>query len=393
MLQIQRFDSINAIASAAWDALLTDEDKPLLSHAFFKALEDTGCLGASKGWYPCYFTVFAASPETPNKLLAAIPAFLKTNSYGEFVFDHQWASAYERLQLDYYPKLIIAVPYTPATGNRLLLHPDARGEAYTEILWPTLQKVMQDFVIENKISSVHWLFPNAEQQQILTEKLQLPARLGCQYHWQNQNFSDFEAFLATMNSKRRKEVKRERRKVQEQGIVLEQHDGRSFDKALWSIVYRFYVNTHDKHWGWAVITEEFFEAFHAACPEGMFLTLARDGSRYVAGAIHFQNDSVLYGRYWGSEGNYDSLHFETCYYQGIDYCIAKGFKRFEPGAGGEHKISRGFMPTLTYSAHWLADARLQAAITDFCQREAPLLQAHYQALAAHSPFRNPDSSE
>jgi predicted N-acyltransferase len=390
MLQIQRFDSINAISSAAWDALLTAEDKPLLSHAFLKALEDTGCLGASKGWYPCYFTVFAALPEAPKKLLAAIPAFLKTNSYGEFVFDHQWASAYERLQLDYYPKLIIAVPYTPATGNRLLLHPDARGEAYTEVLWPTLQKVIQDFVIDNKISSIHWLFPKEEQQQILTGKLKLPARLGCQYHWQNQNFSDFEAFLATMNSKRRKEVKRERRKVQEQGIVLEQHDGRSFDKALWSIVYRFYVNTHDKHWGWAVITEEFFEAFHAACPEGMFLTLARDGSRYVAGAIHFQSDSVLYGRYWGSEGDYDSLHFETCYYQGIDYCIAKGFKRFEPGAGGEHKISRGFMPTFTYSAHWLADARLHAAIEDFCQREQPLMQSHCAALAEYSPFKHCD---
>lgn len=394
MMEIHRLDSINQISATDWDALLTPEDKPLLSHAFLKALEDTGCLGADKGWYPCYFVVFQIEPDPltqvqHKQLFAAVPAFLKTNSYGEFVFDHQWASAYERLQLAYYPKLIIAVPYTPATGRRLLTHPNAE----VAWLWPLLQKAMQDFVIENKISSLHWLFPEAKQQEILTEQLKLPARLGCQYHWQNHNFNNFDDFLATMTSKRRKEVKRERRKVQEQNIILEQRDGREFDQALWSIVYRFYLNTHDKHWGWATITEEFFEAFHATCPEGMFLTLARDGGRYVAGAIHFQSDSVLYGRYWGSEGDYDSLHFETCYYQGIDYAIAKGFKRFEPGAGGEHKISRGFVPTLTYSAHWLADTRLQAAIADFCQREAPLLQAHYQALAAHSPFRHADANE
>ncbi len=324
-------------------------------------------------------------------MLGAAPLYLKFNSYGEFVFDWSWAEAYRRHGLPYYPKLVGAIPYTPATSPRLLLAP---GQPHPEIT----ARAMVDYVLEEarrqRWSSIHWLFPTPAEIEQLQSQSFLP-RIGCQFHWRNRGYRDFQDFLDTLTAKRRKNINRERRLVREAGLELQILNGRELSEAQWRIVHEFYRSTFERLGGMPTLTLPFFQDIAETLGDRLMLVLAFDQGREVAGAISFRSASTLYGRHWGCRADHDSLHFEACYYQGLDYCIQQGLQRFEPGAQGEHKIYRGFLPTLTHSAHWIAHPGFRQVITDFLDRETPAVRQYAQELLQHSPYRDevtPDAS-
>ena len=369
-------ESLAKIPAADWNALVQDQN-PFLSHEFLSALERHGCVGERSGWIPRHIVCHDRS----GKLVGAAPVYIKLNFYGEFVFDHSWEAAYQRHGLPYYPKLVSAVPFTPATGQRLLLTPGLE-EAIARAL---IERAMTE-VERLGCSSLHWLFPCQADLDRLTAQ-GLLKRLGCQFHWDNPGYRDFADFLDTLSSKKRKNIKRERRSVYETGLSLEVITGSIATAAQWRTFHRFYCSTFQRRWGFPVFTQAFFEEIGKTLGERIVLVLAQDGKRDVAGAICYRSDTTLYGRHWGCFADYNNLHFETCYYQGIEYCIREGLHRFEPGAQGEHKISRGFLPTLTYSAHWLAHPAFNRAIADFLERETPAMQEYARDLSRHSPYR------
>lgn len=374
-MQIRTLTSLDLIPADQWNALVRNRN-PFLRHEFLVALERHHCVGERNGWLPCHLVCL-----DNGRLLGAAPLYLKHNFYGEFVFDHTWEAAYERHGLPYYPKLVSAIPYTPATGQRLLLAAGQEHDVADALVAQALQ-----LVASHRCSSLHWLFPDSDSDKLLTERGMLQ-RLGCQFHWQNRGYRDFTDFLDTFTAKKRKNVRHERRSVQAAGLELQIIKGNTASPEQWELFHRFYCATFERRWGYPTLTLPFFREIGATMGEQIVLILARDGSRDVAGAICFQSDDTLYGRHWGCIAEYDNLHFETCYYQGIEYCIREGLQRFEPGAQGEHKISRGFLPTFTYSAHHLAHPPFQAAIADFLRREKPAVQAHARELGTHSPYR------
>jgi uncharacterized protein len=370
-------DSLNAVDAHEWNQL-GGYDEPFLSHEFLVALERQGCLGKALGWHPCFLLV----RDARGTLVGAMPMYVKTNSYGEFVFDWSWASAYERHGLDYYPKLVVSVPYTPITGKRLLIYPAGDAGVIKNKLIEQAIQLAKDY----GFTGVHWLFINDDD----TQRLQahgLMLRLGCQYHWHNNNYRDFHDFLASFQAHKRKKVKRERARVAEQGIRLKIVHGNEADDRVWQTVYRFYVDTFGRKWGFPTLTLGFFREIGRTMGERVVLVLAEREGRTVACALNFRSREKLYGRFWGCEQTFHSLHFEACYYQGIEYCIRHGLQCFEPGAQGEHKIGRGFLPTHTWSAHWIADERFRAALEDFCRREQGVIQQEYAKLWSSSPFR------
>ncbi|WP_067562058.1 GNAT family N-acetyltransferase [Halofilum ochraceum] len=374
---LKRFDDVEP---AEWNALAGEF--PFLRHEFLSALQRHGCIGRDYGWIP-YFLLLRDGPE--GALLAAAPTFLKLNSFGEFVFDFAWAEAYERHGLRYYPKLVAAAPYTPATGPRLLVAPGQERERVAA----TLAAAVREQAEELGVSSLHWLFPVEHDLETLSAD-GLLIRDDIQYHWTNDGYADFDAFLEAFTSRKRKKARRERRRVQEQGIEIVRRHGSDMDAEEWTLAHHFYAATFEKKWNIPVLTRDFFAELGRTMGDRIIVVFARIAGRTVAAAILFRGGDTLYGRYWGCDADFHSLHFELCYYQGIEYAIEQGLQRFEPGAQGEHKIARGFLPTWTHSAHWIAEPAFRDAIADYLDRERQLLAAHFRELASGSPFRDRD---
>ncbi len=376
-MQTQILQSLDAVPAPQWNALARDGN-PFLSHAFLSALERHHCVGPRSGWLPR----FVVCRDRGGRLLGAAPLYVKTNSYGEFVFDWGWAEAYRRHGLEYYPKLVAAVPYTPATGQRLLLAPGVDGAVARAIVDHALEEAR-----EQGFSSLHWLF-TTEQDMAVLGQAGLLTRLGCQFHWTNRGYRDFEDFLETLTSKKRKNIKRERQSVAKAGLELRLLHGPEISESQWRVFHGFYCDTFRRLGGFPTLTLPFFREIAHTLGERVVLVLALDRGREVAGALSFRSDTSLYGRHWGCLADYDGLHFEACYYQGIDYCIRQGLCRFEPGAQGEHKVSRGFLPTLTQSAHWLAHPAFSAAVADFLDQETPAVWDYARELETHTPYRS-----
>ena len=379
VMRIQRLDTLSDLPAAEWNALVPDQN-PFLSHEFLSALERHHCVGERTGWLPWH--VICRNEQ--GRLLGAAPLYLKFNSYGEFVFDWGWAEAYQRQNLPYYPKLVGAIPYTPATSPRLLLAPD---QPAPEDAARAIVEYVLDEARRWRWSSIHWLFPLPAELDRLQARDFLP-RLGCQFHWQNRGYRDFQDFLDAFTAKRRKNINRERRLVREVGLELRLLTGRELSEGQWRSVHEFYRSTFRRLGSVPTLTLPFFQEIAETLGDRLVLALAFAQGREVAGAISFRSASTLYGRHWGCRADYDSLHFEACYYQGLDYCIQRGLQRFEPGAQGEHKIYRGFLPTLTHSAHWIAHPGFRQAIADFLARETPAVREYARELLQHSPYRD-----
>jgi hypothetical protein len=374
-------DSIAQIDAASWNAM-AGATQPFLRHEFLLAMEESGCASTRTGWDPKHVLI----EDSAGVPMAAMPLFRKSHSRGEFVFDFSWAGAYAQHGLRYYPKLLSAVPFTPVSGPRVLLAPTADPK----ILTAKLTRAVVDYARHGQLSSWHVLFPTGDTAADL-DRAGLILRRDCQFHWYNQGYGSFEAFLATFTAEKRKKAKRERRRVAEAGIEFDTLHGGDMTPSLWRTVYAFYADTFHRHGHQPYLNLDFFRRIAAAMPNALMLKVARIGAEPIAVAIFFVGGEALYGRYWGAGGNFHSLHFEACYYQGIEYCIEKGLQRFEPGTQGEHKVPRGFVPTLTHSAHYIADSRFAAAIRDYAEREARGVDTYAAAVNEHVPYhRTPD---
>ncbi|WP_038051202.1 GNAT family N-acetyltransferase [Thioalkalivibrio sp. ALJ1] len=391
--RIELRDGLADVDPAAWDAL-TGGTEPFLRHAFLEGLERHECLGRQFGWFPQHVLIFR-----DDQLVAAAPAYAKTNNYGEFVFDFAWEGAWNRHGLNYYPKLVVSVPYTPATGPRLLVHPEAPDFDHLRTL---LVRALVTHGRELNASGVNILFPTQDDLEV-TREMGLPERMGCQYHWTNADYATFDDFLAALSSKKRKNIKRERRRVYEAGIQFRTLTGATGSREDWARFHRFYVDTFEKHMGIPTLSEAFFVESAAELGDQVVLFEARrptgtgsdatDKGETIAAALCYRSHDTLYGRFWGCTEELADLHFETCYYQGIEFCIREGLTRFEPGAQGEHKIPRGFLPTPTYSAHMILTEGFEQPVRDFCEREAAMMRAQCERLHEHSPYRQPQPDD
>lgn len=370
-------DGITSITAEEWNRVAGDE-YPFLRHEFLLALEESGSASPSRGWQPQHLVV-----EEGGRLLAVLPLYIKQHSMGEYVFDQSWARAYQRHGLNYYPKLLGAIPFTPASGPRL-----AFLECDTGQLMNVVCNALQQHCAKINASGWHVLFPE-EDSLPLWQQTASQTRLGCQFHWFNEGYASFDDFLGTFSSRKRKEVKRERRRVAEQGVQIKRLSGDDITAEDWQAFFRFYQLTNLKYNGHGgYLTADFFMRLYAVMRSHLLLVMAFDeNSEPVAGALNMIGANTLYGRYWGCEREIDQLHFELCYYQGIDYCIEHGLQRFDPGAQGEHKIARGFRPIMTFSRHWLADRQFNQAIGDFLTEESTAVIQYCQAASAGLPFR------
>ena len=369
------------VPAAQWDAL-AGEDHPFTRHAFLDALERHGCVGERVGWIPSHILVHAGA-----RLVGATPAYVKLHSQGEFVFDWSWAEAYARHGLEYYPKLVSAIPFTPSNGPRLLVHPGADAAAVRRALAAGAVEVSKAM----GASSFHWLFARESDADAL-EDCGLLARSGCQFHWTNPGYRDFGDYLDALTSKRRKEIRRERRDAAAAPVEIEIHDGRSATEEHWRAYHALYSSTYDRKWGYPALTLPFFVGVGKSLAEQTLVILARRDGRYVAGAHCFVGGDTLYGRNWGCTEHHRGLHFEICYYRLIEHCIGRGLACFDAGAQGEHKLMRGFLPVETRSAHWIRDPRFREAIARFVAEERTELGRYRRAMARHTPYRTPSGA-
>ncbi len=380
-LTIEIVDRIAAVAAADWDSCAGSAN-PFVTHAFLAALEESGSVGGRTGWLPYHLV----ARDAAGAVVGAVPMYLKGHSYGEYVFDHGWAQAYTRAGGRYYPKLQVSVPFTPVPGPRLLVRPDA-APAVRLALIDGLGEVAR----RRKVSSLHVTFCTDAEKDAFAEAGWL-IREGYQFHWHNANYASFDDFLATLSHGRRKAIKRERREVAAQGITMEIATGAALTTAHWDAFFDFYIATSERKWGDPYLTRRFFEILGATMGDRVALVLARKDGRWVGGALNLVGDDAIYGRNWGCRGDFPFLHFEACYYQAIEYAIVRGLARVEAGAQGEHKLSRGYMPRATWSAHYILDPGFRAAVADFLRRETAVVTQEIDALAEHGPFRHdPDS--
>ena len=375
-MSVEFVAGIDEVAAAEWNALLGDR-YPFLRHEFLSAAEQTGCVSPETGWQPRH----ALLRHRGERLTAAMPLYEKTHSWGEFVFDWAWAQAYHRAGLDYYPKLVSAVPFTPAASPRLLLREGARPDDAAALIEAAIA-----LAARRGLSSLHVLFPLAEELPAF-EAAGLMLRKDCQFHWHNHDYRSFDDFLATFSSAKRKKARRDRRHVHEEGIRFRWLRGDQLDAARWPTVYAMISNTFLRRGAMPYYDLDFFMTVASSLPGNVFVVLAERRSKPVACALFYRDDRTLYGRYWGSESQYNALHFETCYYQGIDYCIATGLQCFEPGTQGEHKISRGFVPVATWSAHWMAQPEFGSAISRYLREEARHVDRYIATVDSHTPYR------
>ena len=369
--------ALSELPAAAWDAL-HDGRNPFISHTFLSGLESTGCLRPDWGWTPCHLGLWEG-----QALVAAAPGYLKANSHGEFVFDHAWAHAYARHGLDYYPKWLCAVPYSPVTGPRLLAR-DAEARR-------RLPAAIAGFAARGGLSSAHVNFHDEVDDAAFdadAEGAGWLLREDLQYHWRNEaGWRDFDDFLAAMDHKHRKNIRQERRKVREAGIVLRVVHGDDASADDLAAMHGFYLSTFADYGNSPALTLAFLQHLARAMPRQLVLILAEREGTPIAGALCLRGGDTLYGRYWGASERHPGLHFEACYYQGIDYCLREGLRQFEPGAQGEHKIARGFLPVRVRSRHWIADPRFADALRAWCAEERAAVASQQQALHRHAPFR------
>lgn len=425
-LQIEVTDSLSDVSATSWNNL-NEDGNPFLRHEFLHTLDAAGCLGERSGWYPRYFLLWQINPDSSKELVGATPTYIKTNSRGEFVFDWSWAEAYERHQMDYYPKLVSSIPFTPVTGRRLLSRADQPFEATVKLL----ATAVRQYADSQKFSGVHFLFVTEGESRILSANAPtvkqkhsgepetpdeesnedtntdsssdeinsaLPAtdhlaRLDCQYHWHNHDYADFNDFLTRCTAKRRKTIRRERRYVSDAELRLEQRRGSSLSAEEWTWVHEFYCSTFDRKWGNPSLTLKFFETIGQLMGDQVLIVFAYDPTDKqadwpVACSIMFIGSNTLYGRFWGCRAEYHCLHFEACYYQGIEFCIENSITNFEPGAQGEHKITRGFEPTITRSAHYIRHPQFRDAIENFLLQETSHVEQRCIGLSDLLPFKH-----
>ncbi len=376
-VELKVLDSLASIAEGEWDAL-TDSN-PTLRHAFLQSMIDAGCTTAKSGWLPQFLTLWRdiAGRQT---LCGAVPLYVKSHSYGEYVFDWAWAEAYQRHGLDYFPKLLAAVPFTPCTGGRLL----AKTSADRKLLVDGLISLAE----QSDVSSLHVLFPNSDDHQLLIDKGMMP-RTSIQFHWQNAGYKNFDDFLALMSHDKRKKVKQERRKVVEAGITFRRLVGSEITATDWDFFVQCYDHTYRAHFSTPYVNRKFFGLIGERMPENILLIIAEREGKAIASALNLFSERTLYGRYWGGIAFHSGLHFETCYYQALEFCIARGIQVFEGGAQGEHKLARGFLPVKCHSAHWLKQPQFARAVEDFLRRESGGMEQYVNELGESSPFKAP----
>jgi len=368
--------TIEHLAPQEWNALGAGAN-PFTRQEFLAALERTRCVGPGSGWEPSYLTL-----HDERGLAAAAAAFVKRHSYGEFVFDFAWARGYERLGRRYYPKLTLAAPFSPATGPRLLVRADLDRDALAARLLGELEQ----HAASQGLSGVHALFLDEAARAACARRGWL-LRRDCQFHWTNRGYASFDDYLDSFTAEKRKKARRERRRVAEAGVRFETRFGHELTEPLLERVYELHRDTFLRHGHEPYLTREFFSEAARSLPESLMVKLALHRRTVVATAIFFCSPEALYGRYWGASADYHSLHFEACYHQGIEFCIERGIRRFEPGTQGEHKVSRGFEPAITWSAHYIADPEFRAAIGAYLAREGAAIDAYAREVQRHVPYR------
>ena len=375
-VQVKLVQGIGQIDARLWDACV-GPDQPFLSHAFLSALEDSGSASQRTGWLPLHLVV-----EAGGELIGCAPMYLKSHSYGEYVFDWGWANAYERAGGTYYPKLQVSVPFTPVPGPRLLLRPEVGAPARGMLAHALVSAAEQ-----LNVSSLHVTFCREDEWDTLGNA-GLLKRQGVQYHWHNRGYGTFDDFLGTLKSSKRKTIRKERARVGEQGLSIEVLTGDTLTPDIWEAFYPFYLSTVDKRWGSAYLTKRFFARLGETMPERVVLMMARHGGRYVAGALNLLGADTLYGRVWGCRREFEFLHFEACYYQAIEFAIRHGLARVEAGAQGPHKLQRGYEPVATYSAHWIRDSGFRDAVERFLVQERREMASEMGHLRAGLPYRH-----
>ncbi len=385
-MQVRFIDSIHEVDATQWNTLCP-VDYPFVRYEFLAALEDSGCTSAATGWQVRHLLISAN-----GHLLAAMPGYIKSHSYGEYVFDWSWADAYRRHGFHYYPKWINAIPFTPCTGPRLLCN----TQAHPAELIHLVAEALTSQCITQELSGWHCLFPGIDcSEQLRTRNI--AQRLGCQFHWFNRNYKNFDDFLAQMSSRKRKNIAKERRQVSEQGFRFEIKTGSTLNTQDWEIFYALYRTTYLKRSGHnGYLSAEFFRQLGATMSDNLVLINAiridnNSTPIVIAASLFVRDNSTLYGRYWGCFEEYQFLHFETCYYQGIDYAITNQLTRFDGGAQGEHKIARGFEPVMTYSNHWIREPGFRTAIEHFVEQEAAGIKAYAEDARSHLPFKQADA--
>ncbi|WP_430465590.1 GNAT family N-acetyltransferase [Tabrizicola sp.] len=376
---VELLDSYAAIPAPDWDALACPEAAtgrprdPFTTHRFLAALEQSGSTGPGTGWQPQPLVL-----RHEDRIVAAMPLYVKGHSQGEYIFDHGWAEAYMRAGGRYYPKLQVAVPFTPASGRRFL------GDVAHR---PTLLQAAITITQRNNLSSLHITFCTEDEAEALAGQEGILHRVTQQFHWENAGYDSFDAFLAQLSSRKRKMIRKERETAQSHGLTIRALTGDQIEPAHWDAFWQFYQDTGSRKWGTPYLTRGFFDSLHDTMRYDVLLVLAFDGTRPVAGALNFIGRDTLYGRYWGCVGDYPYLHFELCYYQAIDWAIAHGLSRVEAGAQGEHKLARGYLPSAVHSLHWIADPRFATAVARYLEGERAAVDQEMDILTSFGPFR------
>lgn len=383
---IKAVSSIEEIGQSAWDAVANPALRqpecgvpfdPFLSYNFLAALEQSGSAVAETGWAPYHLAL-----EDEDKILGVIPMYLKSHSQGEYVFDYNWADAFQRAGGRYYPKLQIAVPFTPATGRRILTGASDQSHEYNEYLLSGVMQVAEKL----SVSSVHVTFATKDQYEQMG-KLGFLQRTHQQFHWLNDNYADFDDFLGALSAKKRKNIRRERRDSVAAGLEIEPLTGSDIEERHWDAFYQFYIDTGNRKWGSPYLTREFFSLVGETMADDILLVMAKRDGRYIAGAINFIGSECLFGRNWGCIEHHPFLHFELCYYQAIQFAIERGLKRVEAGAQGTHKLARGYLATHTYSTHWIVNPSFSEAVQQFLQQERTYIDEEIDYMDSHSPFK------
>ena len=386
-ITLRLVNAIDEMPAVAWDACANPSPSadaatqcdynPFISHDFLSALERSGSVRTRTGWQPMHLVA-----EDGSTIVGVVPCYAKSHSQGEYVFDHGWAEAYERAGGDYYPKLLVAVPFTPAQGRRLLVRPGEHADAVRNALADSLADICK----RSNASSVHVTFLTEEEWQMLGARGYLQ-RTHRQFHWANAGYTSFDDFLAALSSRKRKTIRRERDDALTNGISIEWLTGSDLTESVWDVFFEFYMDTGSRKWGRPYLTREFYSMIGETMRDKILLVMAKRAGRYIAGAINFIGSDTLFGRHWGCIEHHPFLHFEVCYYQAMQFAIARKLARVEAGAGGSHKVSRGYMPSTTYSAHYIADPRFRRAIADFLSHERVLVAAEIEEYAEAAPFR------
>jgi predicted N-acyltransferase len=380
--QLEIIGSLAEISASAWNSIVPNHANPFLKFEFLSALERSACVGGNTGWQPAHLIL---KSSTTLELIGAMPLYLKQHSYGEFVFDWSWAQAYEQHGLQYYPKALCAIPFTPVQGPRILCGSNRDcAEIGTALL-----AGLKNLLAQNNLSSAHILFPEKSEIDLMVKE-GFMLRDSVQFHWENQGYQDFDQFLKVLTMKRRKNIRRERSLVATENISFSHIPGKQTSSSDWEFFYRCYENTYLEHHSSPYLTEAFFKEIASTMPDNLHLIIASKGNRRIACSLLFVDgpNAKAYGRYWGALEHINCLHFETAYYQAIEYCIHENIQIFEGGAQGEHKMARGFMPTTIHSAHWIVDPQFSKAIGHFLEREHQGITAYIDELSEHSPLKS-----